>query len=56
MIPVGFLCDNAEVVYDLDIEAKQACEAHGLKYFRASTVTDHPKFIEMMGRQILEKV
>ena len=56
LIPVGFLCDNVEVVYDLDIEAKQACEAGGFKYFRASTVADHPKFIEMMGRQILEKV
>lgn len=55
-IPVGFLCDHMEVIYDLDIEAKQWCEGLGLKYFRASTVADHPKFIEMMGRQILEKV
>ena len=56
LIPAGFLCDNVEVVYDLDIEAKQACEAQGLRYFRASTVADHPRFIEMMGRQILGKV
>ena len=55
-IPVGFLCDNVEVVYDLDTEAKKSCEEHGFGYFRASTVADHPKFIEMMGRQILEKL
>ena len=55
-VPIGFLCDNVEVVYDLDIETKQSCEKSGLQYFRAATVGDHPKFIEMMGRQILEKV
>jgi ferrochelatase len=55
LVPVGFLCDNVEVIYDLDVEAKACCESLGLGYFRASTVMDHPKFIEMMGRQILEK-
>ncbi len=55
LVPVGFLCDNVEVLYDLDVEAKQACEAAGLRYLRASTVTDHPKFIEAMGLRILEK-
>lgn len=56
LVPVGFLCDNVEVIYDLDTDAKKYCEDAGLKYFRASTVSDHPKFIEMMGRQVLEKV
>ena len=56
LIPVGFLCDNMEVVYDLDTEAKQVSEESSFGYFRASTVADHPKFVEMMGRQILEKL
>ena len=56
LVPVGFLCDNVEVIYDLDVEAKACCESLGLGYFRALTVSDHPKFIEMMGGQILEKV
>lgn len=55
-VPLGFLCDNVEVIYDLDIEAKQCCEKQGLQYFRASTVSDHPKFIKMMAQQILEKI
>jgi len=55
-IPLGFLCDNVEVIYDLDVELKQCCEESNFQYFRASTVSDHPKFIEMMGRQILEKM
>jgi len=55
VIPVGFLCDNVEVRYDLDIEVRQTCEERALKYFRAPTVGDHAKFIEMAGKLILEK-
>ena len=54
-VPMGFLCDNVEVVYDLDVEAKKACEEKDLGYFRAPTVGAHPKFIEMMAGRILEK-
>lgn len=53
-IPIGFLCDNVEVLYDLDVEAKEIAEKAGFGYFRASTVTDHPKFIEMIGTQVLQ--
>ncbi len=49
IVPVGFLCDNAEVLYDLDIEAKQEAERTGLAYYRASTVMDHPKFADMFA-------
>ncbi len=56
MIPLGFLCDHMEILYDLDVEARKSVEALGLKYLRASTVVDHPKFIEMMGNQVLQKI
>ncbi len=47
--PSGFLCDNVEVLYDLDIEAKEKARQLGLGYFRAKTVMDHPKFIALMA-------
>ena len=56
MVPIGFLCDNVEILYDLDVEVKDFCAAEGLNYFRAPALNDHPKFIEMMGRQVLEKL
>ncbi len=37
VIPMGFLSDNAEVLYDLDIEAKNLAAELGLKFFRAPT-------------------
>ena len=47
VVPSGFLCDNAEVLYDLDIEAEKLAEASGLSYFRAATVLEDPDFVRM---------
>ncbi len=51
LVPVGFLCDNVEVIYDLDHEAKAVAMERGIQYFRAGTVGDHPLFIEMMAER-----
>ncbi len=56
LVPIGFLCDNVEVKYDLDVEVKNVCEEIGLRYLRAATVADDPLFIEMMGQQIVNAV
>ena len=49
VVPLGFLCDHVEVLYDLDIEAAQVARAAGIRMERAPTVGDHPLFIEMMA-------
>jgi len=49
VVPIGFLCDHVEVLYDLDIEAAQIARAAGITMERAPTVGDHPLFIEMMA-------
>ena len=56
LVPAGFLSDHVEILYDLDVELKNKVEARGLNYFRASTAMDHPFFIELMGRLIMEKI
>ena len=49
MVPLGFLCDHVEVLYDLDIEAAQVARTAGSRMVRAATVGDHPLFIRMMA-------
>ncbi len=49
VVPIGFLCDHVEVLYDLDIEAAQAARETGIRMERAPTVGDHPLFIAMMA-------
>ena len=53
--PIGFLCDHVEVLYDLDIEAKEIAEECGIDFIRTGTVGDHPKFIGMLADFVCEK-
>jgi ferrochelatase len=44
-----------EVLYDLDMEARQLCDFLSLPMARAKTVGVHPKFIAMVRELILER-
>jgi ferrochelatase len=50
--PIGFLCDHVEVLYDLDIEARETAASDGVRLVRAGTVGDHPAFIAMLLDEI----
>jgi ferrochelatase len=50
IVPIGFLSDHIEVVYDLDVEARALCEDHGIRMVRAGTVGTHPAMIRMIAR------
>ena len=56
VVPVGFISDHIEVLYDLDIEAKQTCDEIGLNLFRCPTVGTHPRFVTMIRELILERM
>ena len=52
IVPLGFVCDHIEVLYDLDIEARQVAAKSGLRLIRAGTVNDHPTFIRMLADEV----
>ncbi len=56
LAPISFISDHMEVLYDLDVEARQLCLSLGLPMTRARTVGLHPKFIGMIRELILELV
>ena len=56
IIPIGFLSDHMEVIYDLDIKAAGLCEELGIVHSRASTVGCHPEFITMIRELIEERL
>lgn len=55
VVPIGFMSDHMEVVYDLDCEARQLCEALGLHMVRALTPGTHPRFVAMLRELIFER-
>jgi ferrochelatase len=56
LAPISFISDHMEVLYDLDIEAKQLCDSLGLPMTRAKTVGVHPKFVAMIRELIVERM
>src|SRR5205085_1979136 len=52
IVPVGFVLDHMEILYDLDIKAKKTAEQAGIAFLRAKTAGEHPKFIEMLARMV----
>ena len=54
-VPIGFVCDHVEVLYDLDVEARQRARELGIQLYRAPAVNDHPLFIEMLADLVAGK-
>jgi len=52
VVPIGFVSDHVEVLYDLDVEARRVAAAAGLSLHRATTVNDHPEFIAMLAELV----
>jgi len=55
VVPVGFVCDHVEVLYDLDVEARAVADAAGVGFHRALAANDHPVFIAMLADLVLHE-
>lgn len=54
--PIGFVSDHMEVIYDLDVDAKEICNELGIRMVRAKTVGTHPSFVGALKDLIVEKL
>ena len=54
-IPIGFVSDHMEVVYDLDTEAVATADGLGLTFVRAATAGIDPRFVAMVRDLVLER-
>ena len=51
--PCGFVSDHLEVLYDLDVEARQRAEAAGLTFRRTSVVNDDSGVMAALARRVI---
>jgi ferrochelatase len=56
VVPIGFVSDHMEVIYDLDTQARELCEELGIAMVRAQTVGTHPWFVRMIRDLIEERM
>lgn len=55
LIPIGFISDHMEVIYDLDTEAAATASDLGLPFARAATAGVHPAFVTALVDLMLER-
>ncbi|MCM8775813.1 MAG: ferrochelatase [Candidatus Omnitrophica bacterium] len=56
VVPIGFIGDPIEVLFDLDVKTKAIAAECGLGYARTATVMNHPRFTAMLGHLIQERL
>jgi protoporphyrin/coproporphyrin ferrochelatase len=55
VVPIGFISDHMEVIYDLDVEAAEIAAELDLPFARAGTVGTDDRFVRMIRELVLER-
>lgn len=55
IVPIGFISDHLEVLYDLDTEAAELCQELGMAMRRVATVGTDPRFVAMIVDLVEER-
>lgn len=54
VVPVGFVCDHIEILYDIDIAFKEYAAERGIELFRTESLNTSPLFIEALAGVVWE--
>ena len=56
LVPIGFVSEHMEVIYDLDVEAAGLCQQLGMNLVRSAVVGCHPRFVAMIRELVQERL
>ena len=56
LVPIGFVSDHMEVVYDLDVLARETADRIALPMARAATPGTDPRFVSMVADLVRERL
>jgi len=51
-VPIGFVSDHLEILYDLDVEAREQARELGLRFRRTESLNVDPEFIEGLADEV----
>jgi ferrochelatase len=54
-VPVGFVCDHVEILYDIDVDAMARAGSLGVRLVRPRALNDDPVFIDELARLVRER-
>ncbi len=52
VVPIGFVCDHVEILYDIDIELQALARELGVRLRRTASLNDDPTFIQALGEMV----
>lgn len=55
VVPIGFVADHLEVLYDVDVEAQEFSKAHGLTMKRTESLNTSPTFISTLTEIVAKR-
>ena len=56
VVPLGFVADNLETLYDLDVELRAVVEASGMELLRVPALNDEPAFMQALADIVIERL
>jgi ferrochelatase len=56
LVPIGFVCDHTEVLFDLDIQAREAARRAGAALRRTESLNTSPLFVDLLERLVRERL
>ncbi len=56
LVPIGFVCDHVEVLYDVDIEHRQYAADLGIRLERTASLNDHPLLCQAIADVVRRRV
>ncbi|HVS16415.1 MAG TPA: ferrochelatase [Thermoanaerobaculia bacterium] len=51
-VPVGFVSDHVEILYDIDVQAQAVAREHGVRLERPPALNDDPEFIGQLAELV----
>lgn len=54
--PIGFVCDNLEILYDIDIQFREYARSRGITLYRTESLNDCGPFVDLLCTIIRERL
>jgi len=56
IVPIGFVSDHLEILYDIDIEAQDFAKTRGLNLVRTESLNATPAFIAALADIVMRRL
>ena len=56
IVPIGFVCDHTEILFDLDVQAAAVAREIGVDLRRTASLNDGSSFISLLESLVRERI